>query len=37
VPFDYQPALKSELLELRPLRTEDFDALYGAASDPLIW
>lgn len=25
------------LLEARPLRTEDFDALFHAASDPLIW
>jgi RimJ/RimL family protein N-acetyltransferase len=35
--FDFQPALKSELLELRPLRAEDFHALYAVASDPLIW
>lgn len=36
-PFDLQPVLKSELLELRPLRPEDFDSLYDVASDPLIW
>jgi N-acetyltransferase len=35
--FDLQPTLIGELLELRPLRTEDFDALFAAASDPLIW
>src|SRR5262245_26768651 len=35
--FDLQPTLKGELLELRPLRPEDFDNLYAAASDPLIW
>jgi len=35
--FDLQPTLKSELLELRPLRPGDFDALFAAASDPLIW
>jgi len=35
--FDLQPTLKSELLELRPLRSEDFRDLYAAASDPLIW
>jgi N-acetyltransferase len=35
--FDLQPILKGELLELRPLRTEDFDDLYAVASDPLIW
>jgi RimJ/RimL family protein N-acetyltransferase len=35
--FDLQPDLKGELLELRPLREQDFDQLYAAASDPLIW
>jgi N-acetyltransferase len=35
--FELQPTLKSELLELRPLRADDFDALYAVASDPLIW
>jgi RimJ/RimL family protein N-acetyltransferase len=34
---DLQPFLKGQLLELRPLRPEDFDRLYAAASDPLIW
>jgi N-acetyltransferase len=29
--------LRGELIELRPLRAEDFDALFQAASDPLIW
>jgi len=29
--------LKGELIELRPLRADDFDALYKVASDPLIW
>ena len=37
MPFDLQPILKGELLELRPLRPEHFDDLYAAASDPLIW
>jgi RimJ/RimL family protein N-acetyltransferase len=37
MPFDLQPVLKGELLSLRPLRLEDFDNLYAAASDPLIW
>ena len=32
-----QPVLKGELLELRPLRPEDFDDVYAVASDPLIW
>jgi RimJ/RimL family protein N-acetyltransferase len=35
--FDLQPHLKGELLELRPLRPEDFDSLYAVASDPRIW
>jgi RimJ/RimL family protein N-acetyltransferase len=37
MPFDLQPVLKGELLELRPLRAEDFAELYAVASDPLIW
>lgn len=35
--FDLQPTLKSEMLELRPLRAEDFEDLCAVASDPLIW
>ncbi len=35
--FDYQPTLKGQLLELRPLRHGDFEALFRVASDPLIW
>ena len=35
--FDLQPTLKGDLIELRPLTPEDFDALFRAASDPLIW
>lgn len=35
--FELQPTLKGELVELRPLRAEDFDVLYAVASDPLIW
>jgi N-acetyltransferase len=37
MPFDLQPYLKGELLELRPLRAQDFSQLYATASDPLIW
>ncbi len=37
MPFDGQPVLTGELVELRPLRSEDLDALYAVASDPLIW
>lgn len=35
--FDLQPTLIGELLELRPLKREDFAQLFAAASDPLIW
>jgi RimJ/RimL family protein N-acetyltransferase len=35
--FDLQPTLKGTLIEVRPLTIEDFDALFAAASDPLIW
>ena len=37
IPFDLQPVLKGELLELRPLRAVDFDDLFAVAADPLIW
>ena len=37
MPFDLQPTLKGDLLELRPLRAEDFASLYAVASDPQIW
>ena len=37
MPFDLQPVLHGELLRLRPLRPDDWDALYAAAADPLIW
>ncbi len=35
--FDLQPHLRGELLELRPLSSADFPALYAVASDPLLW
>ena len=35
--FDLQPTLTGNLIELRPLVQEDFDAVFAAASDPLIW
>ena len=37
MPFELQPILKSEIVELRPLRAEDFKELYAVASDPRIW
>jgi RimJ/RimL family protein N-acetyltransferase len=35
--FDLQPILIGNLIKLRPLTREDFDPLFAAASDPLIW
>jgi N-acetyltransferase len=37
VSFDLQPTLRGELLDLRPLRADDFEALFRVAADPLIW
>jgi N-acetyltransferase len=37
MPFDPQPVLRGASLTLRPLREQDFDALYAVASDPLLW
>ena len=33
----WQPVLEGERLLLRPLRQQDWDALFAIASDPLIW
>jgi RimJ/RimL family protein N-acetyltransferase len=35
--FELQPILEGELLRLRPLRPDDYDALFAVASDRLIW
>ena len=35
--MNLQPTLENELILLRPLREDDFDALYEVAKDPLIW
>jgi N-acetyltransferase len=37
MPFDLQPTLRGQLLELRPLQAEDFDELYAVAADPHLW
>jgi RimJ/RimL family protein N-acetyltransferase len=37
MPFDLQPHLKGDLIDLRPLTPQDWDELFAAASDPLIW
>ena len=35
--FDLQPTLVGQLVTLRPLQEHDFEAVYAAASDPLVW
>lgn len=35
--LDRKPVLVGDLVEVRPLRAEDFDDLWAVASDPLIW
>ena len=35
--FDLQPHLIGELVEMRPLRPEDWEELFAVAADPLIW
>jgi RimJ/RimL family protein N-acetyltransferase len=37
VSFEFQPSLAGVYVKLRPLRGDDFDALYEVARDPLIW
>ena len=37
ISFDLQPHLVGDLLALRPLRPDDWDDLFLAGSDPLIW
>ena len=35
--FDLQPTLVGHVITLRPLRGDDYAAMFAAASDPLIW
>ncbi|HEX3848627.1 MAG TPA: hypothetical protein VHV81_14685 [Steroidobacteraceae bacterium] len=35
--LDLQPTLTGTHITLRPLAAQDFDELFAAASDPLIW
>jgi RimJ/RimL family protein N-acetyltransferase len=37
MPFQLQPVLKGELIQLRPLRSEHWNDLFAVAADPLIW
>lgn len=34
---DWQPTLEGELVLLRPTRRDDWEEMFDAASDPLIW
>ncbi len=35
--IDLQPTLENDLVVMRPLKIQDFKALYSAAKDPKIW
>ena len=35
--FEPQPRLVGELIEVRPLKPDDWERLFAVASDPLIW
>lgn len=35
--FDLIPNLENEFVKIRPLKENDFETLYGIASDPLVW
>ncbi len=35
--MDRQPTLEGEIVALRPLHEDDWDALYAIASDPAVW
>jgi len=37
MPLNPQPFLNGQLISLRPLKAEDRESLFAAASDPLIW
>lgn len=37
MPLDLQPTLTGDLLTLRPLRPDDWAALFAVAADRLIW
>ncbi|GIL18287.1 MAG: putative acetyltransferase [Oligoflexia bacterium] len=35
--FELQPHLSGDLVQIRPMKKEEFEPLYAVASDPLIW
>src|SRR5580704_810410 len=34
---DFQPTLRSALVTLRPMTAGDWDGMFAAAADPLVW
>ena len=37
MPISLQPTLSDNLVSLRPLKVADFEELFAAAADPLVW
>lgn len=35
--FPLQPTITNDLVRIQPLQPDDFEALYAAAADPLLW
>lgn len=35
--IDFKAVLENELVHIRPLQADDFDALFRISSDPLLW
>jgi RimJ/RimL family protein N-acetyltransferase len=35
--FEFQPVLTGQLIQLRPLKPDDIEALFQSASDPRVW
>ena len=34
---DFQPTLSDDLVTLRPIRKDDWEGIYSAASNPKVW
>jgi hypothetical protein len=35
--LDFQPVLTGERVVIRPIRADDWEEMFAAAADPLIW
>ena len=35
--FEFDPVLEGSSLRLRPIRADEFEAIYAVSSDPLVW